>query len=176
MLPIVQIFWLVSLPIELSVNVTVSGGQPCVGLNVKSAWGTGSTFTSIVSYTVGLQLSLRVAMYFVLIFGVSVAGFWLLVHVLLFVFHCIWWAGILPPLGVAVSCSIWLAQMLSLAMAFRVSGGRTVMVVCVLSFGVVQLSLSRAWYMVVVLGLTVRVLLVDSCWLLAVHCSWCCGV
>ena len=79
-------------------------------------------------------------------------------------------------MGVAVRVKVWPVQMVVSGVMLTFNGGRTVMVMVALSLGVVQLSLSRAWYMVVVLGLTVRVLLVDSCWLLAVHCSWCCGV
>ena len=52
------------------------------------------------------------------------------------------------------------------------SFGRTVMVMVVLSFCALQPSLSRALYVVVVAGLTVRALLVDSGWWLAIHCMF----
>lgn len=55
----------------------------------------------------------------------------------------------------------------------RFNAALTVMVMVLLSLGVVQPSLSRALYVVVAVGFTVSIVLVDSGWLLlAIHWSW----
>lgn len=56
-----------SLFCELSVSVTFKGGQPKVGMAVKFATGMGSTITCWLSCTGGLQLSVSVAIYVVVI-------------------------------------------------------------------------------------------------------------